>query len=274
MKKPILAMMYDFDGTLSPQNMQEYDFIPDLGVSPFAFWQEASHLAEQNDMDQILAYMYLMLKKANAKDIPVKKTDFTAYGKHVKLFDGVNTWFDRINAYATQKGLCAEHYIISSGLKEMIEGTTIAHQFENIYASSFYYDVNGVAVWPAVAVNYTSKTQFLFKINKGVKSIPDTEKVNEYLAEDERRIPFRNMVYIGDGLTDVPCMKLVKVNGGHSIAVYKDHEEGKVKQLQADERVDYVAPCDYRKGSAMERLLLTIMDKVAAVEELVSYKNN
>ena len=269
-KRPILAIMYDFDHTLSPRDMQEYGFIPDLGMEADAFWHKCVTAMKQNQMDQILAYMYMMLEEAKGKLI-VNRSMLRALGKDVQLFDGVSDWFARVNDYAESKGLVPEHYIISSGLKEIIEGTEIAHEFRRIYACSFLYDIDGVAYWPAVAVNYTNKTQFIFKINKGVESVFDSKLVNQYIEEDKRPVPFRRMIYVGDGTTDIPCMRLVKNSGGHSIAVYNPEIRNARRELNGlirDNRVSHVCPADYSEGSEMDTLVKTIIDKIEADHRL------
>jgi len=260
---PILALMYDFDRTLSPRDMQEYAFIPTIGMTAEAFWDECNRMMRENNMDQILAYMYVMFKKAKGKFLFTRDT-LRALGKDVELFDGVAGWFKRVNDYAEKRGMKAEHYIISSGLKEIIEGTPIAKNFEQIYAAEYCYDESGEPCWPAMAVNYTSKTQFLFRVNKGVLDVRENDGLNEFMPEDKRRVPFRNMIYIGDGLTDVPCMKLVRTNGGHSIAVYQDKKE-KVNELLLQGRVDYVLKADYSKGSPLEKAVFAVIDHAAAV---------
>lgn len=261
-EKPILALMYDFDKTLSPKDMQEYAFIPAIGMTPEAFWGECNRMMHDNSMDQILAYMYVMFKKAKGKFLFTRDT-LRALGKDVELFDGVLGWFKRVNEYAEKREMKAEHYIISSGLKEIIEGTPIAKNFERIYAAEYCYDENSEPCWPAMAVNFTSKTQFLFRVNKGVYDVRENDGLNEFMPEDMRRVPFRNMIYIGDGLTDVPCMKLVRTNGGHSIAVYQDNKE-KVNELLLQGRVDYVLKADYSKGSLLEKAVFAVIDHAAA----------
>lgn len=261
-KRPILAIMYDFDHTLSPRDMQEYGFIPDLGMEADAFWHKCVTAMKQNQMDQILAYMYMMLEEAKGKLI-VNRSMLRALGKDVQLFDGVSDWFARVNDYAESKGLVPEHYIISSGLKEIIEGTPIAKEFKEIYAASFCYDEHGVACWPAMAVNYTSKTQFLFRVNKGVLDVTEHRALNEFMPEEKRRVPFSNMIYIGDGLTDVPSMKLTKLNGGHSIAVWQEDEQISNEML-LEGRVDFAVKADYSRGSDMEKMVFAIIDQIAA----------
>lgn len=265
-KEIVLAICYDFDKTLSPNDMQAQGFIQSLGQEVEKFWNESNRLARDNDMDQNLAWMYKMAKESRGKHIFNKET-LNKYGASVKLCPGVSEWFDRINAYGKEKGIIVEHYIISSGLKEMIEGTKIAKYFKKIYASSFYYDEDGVAVWPAQCINYTSKTQFLFRIKKGALEINDT-KVNDFMTDDELRVPFRNMVYIGDSDTDIPCMKLVSSNGGFSIGVYGKDSKNKVYKMIEENRIKYFAEADYSEGSELEILLKNIIDRTAANEVL------
>ena len=267
-KKPILAICYDFDKTLSPDDMQAQGYIQSLGQDTDAFWKESNTLAAENDMDQNLAYMYLMVTKSKGK-FYVTKDKLKEYGSKVELFEGVESWFDRITDYGREKGVKVEHYIISSGLKEMIEGTAIADKFEKIYASCFYYGESGDALWPAQAINYTNKTQFLFRIEKGILDIND-QKVNDYVNPSEIRVPFRNMVYIGDSATDVPCMKLVNSYGGHSIGVYNPNtqDKSKVYNMMAQNRIKYFEEATYTKGSELEKLLKGIIDKTAATEVL------
>lgn len=260
--KPIVAIMYDFDKTLSTKDMQEYAFIPGIGMSASDFWGECNKLTNENKMDQILSYMYVMLKEARGKKL-LNREEFNKLGSTVELCPGVESWFERINAYGESIGVTVEHYIISSGIKEIIEGTPIAKYFKEIYAAEFLYDGDGVPIWPAMAVNYTSKTQFLFRINKGVLDVTEHRELNTYTAENERRVPFCNMIYIGDGFTDVPCMKLTKVNGGHAIAVYND-ENDSAKNIMEQGRVDYIAKTDYREGEKLEKTVFAILDLIKA----------
>ncbi len=266
-KKQTVALIYDFDGTLAPGNMQEYDFIPAVGKSNKEFWHDANSLAEEQDADGILTYMAKMVHEARATGLSLKREAFQESGRKVQLYNGVKEWFGRLNQYAAERGIELVHYINSSGLKEIIEGTSIAHEFRKIYACSFLYDIDGIAYWPAVAVNYTNKTQFIFKINKGVESVYDSKRVNAYIEEDKRPVPFKRMIYVGDGTTDIPCMRLVKNFGGHSIAVYNPDQKGARKDLNAlirDNRVNHVCPADYSEGSEIDTLVKTILDKMAA----------
>lgn len=269
--KPVLAICYDFDKTLSPDDMQAQGYIQSVNCDVKKFWEESNKRAEDNEMDTNLSYMYQMIEYSEGRHI-FNKEMLMAYGAKVKLFPGVEEWFQRIKAYGKDYGVVVEHYVISSGLKEMIKGTKVADEFERIYASSFYYNDKGVAKWPAQVVNFTNKTQFLFRIEKGVLDIND-DKVNEFFAPDQLRIPFRNIVYIGDSDTDIPCMKLVNTNGGYSIGVYdpKTKEKSKVYKMLNDNRIQYYAPADYTAGSELDKLLLSIIQNTATNERLKTY---
>ena len=267
--KPVLAICYDFDKTLSPDDMQAQGYIQEVfGDDVQAFWDECRELAETNEMDSNLAYMRKMVEYAHGRIVLTRKT-LREYGAKVKLFPGVEEWFGRIRDFGAQNDVIVEHYIISSGLKEMIEGTAIAKEFEQIYASSFLFDKADVPIWPAQAINYTNKTQFLFRIEKGVLDVNDSG-VNDYFEPEKIRVPFRNIVYIGDSMTDIPCMKLVNVNGGHSIAVYDNStlDKSKAFQMLADNRIKYFTPTDYTDGSDLDKLVKSIILRTAANEVL------
>lgn len=266
-----MAIAYDFDGTLAPGDMQEYDFIPKLGVKPRAFWATAGRLAKEHQMDQILAYMFAMIEQANAAKVPVRRSDFVDFGRHISLFPGVADWFRRINAHAKKRGVKLQHFIISSGLREMVEGTPIHKEFTRVYASSFKLNHNGVAEWPALAINYTTKTQYLFRINKGSLDVHDNSVINKFVEKHKRAVPFENVIFVGDGETDIPCMRLVKDLGGHSIAVYNPGKHGAKKhaeQLITDGRANVVAPADYQDGSAIDRAVKAIIDRVESTARI------
>lgn len=269
---PVLAICYDFDKTLSPDDMQAQGYIQEVGYDVKDFWTESNQLAENNDMDQNLAYMYKMVEKSRGKLVFNRRT-LEEYGSRVSLFPGVEEWFERIKQYGLEHGVIVEHYIISCGLKEMIDGTSVAKNgaFEKIYASSFYYDEYGVALWPAQVINYTNKTQFLFRISKGVLNIND-QGVNDSFGTDEIRVPFRNMVYIGDSDTDVPCMKLINSYGGHSVGVYnaETKDKSKVYKMMREGRIKYYMPADYRDGTELDGLIKAIIDRTATNEILES----
>lgn len=269
--RPVLAICYDFDKTLTPTDMQAQGYIQALGYEVPAFWTESNVLSESNEMDQNLAYMFKMMDESTGK-ILFTKQKLEEYGAKVSFFPGVENWFNRIKEYGNQHGVIIEHYIISSGLKEMIEGTSVAKEFEKIFASSFYFNDRGVAVWPAQVINYTNKTQFLFRIEKGVLDINDPG-VNDYFAPEEIRVPFRNMVYIGDSDTDVPCMKLVNSYGGHSIGVFNADSKDKTKvfNMMRDQRIKYFTAADYSEESDLDKLVKAIIEKTAKAEVLEQY---
>lgn len=269
-KKPIIALMYDFDKTLCGKDMQDYSFIPSIGMNSSEFWQEANKLATKTNMDKILAYMYLMIKTAKKNDVPITKEAFTKLGEEVVLLKGVKGWFDRINAYGKVYDVEIEHYILSSGLSEIIEGTPIAKHFKRIYACQFHYNERGNADWPQQAVNYTTKTQFLFRISKGVLDVMDDVTLNSSISEEDRRIPYHNMIYIGDGLTDVPCMRLVKERGGESIAIFHRNDKRIVNKLLKEGRVNYACPADYTNGSMLDTVVKKIIQKMAISQELIN----
>lgn len=270
-KLPVVAIACDFDGTLCPRNMQEHSFLPNIGMRAREFWNLAERLSKEHEADSVLTYMNLMLEKAKAAKVPVRRQDFKNYGKSIKLFKGVDTWFSQINSYGKKLRLNVKHYIISSGLREMIEGTSIAGEFKRIYASSFKYDPNEVAEWPALAINFTTKTQYLFRINKGAFDVFDNKRINEFVKMEDRPIPFNRIIFIGDGETDIPCFSLVKSLGGHSIAVYKPKTKGakeKAAKLVRDGRVNFIVPADYSKSSSIMKVVKAVLDKIASDCEL------
>ena len=266
--RPVVAICYDFDRTLSPDDMQAQGFIQKVGYDVAEFWKESNRLARENGMDSNLAWMYLMITKAAGRT-PMTRESLREYGSKVRLFPGVRHWFRRIREFGLKNSVIVEHYIISSGLREMIEGTPVGDEFTRIYASSFYFDENNIARWPAQAINYTGKTQFLFRIAKGVLDVNDPG-VNDSFPPEKIRVPFRNMIYIGDSDTDIPCMKLVSTNGGHSIGVYdtRTQDKAKVWKMMREKRIRYFAPADYNNGSDLDSLVKDIIRRTAMNERL------
>lgn len=262
---PKVALIYDFDGTLSPQNMQEYDFLKAIGIKDKKeFWQESAAMRKEHHASDILCYMKLMLDKARAAKVSVRREQFVNFGKSIKFYPGVMEWFQLINRLGEENQVQIEHYINSSGLREMIEGTAIAHYFKEIYACSFMYE-DGVATWPAVAVDFTTKTQFLYMINKGIRSVLDNHQVNDYIPENERPVPFSQMIYFGDGLTDIPCMRLIKNQGGNAIAIYRrrnPEQKRCAQQLVADERVNFACEANYREGGEIHQIVGSIIRQI------------
>lgn len=266
------AIVYDYDGTLAKGNIQENSFLPSIQLETSEFWKMVKDTTREQDADEILVYMQLMIAEAAKSEVKISKDVLRNHGKNSRLFEGLKdgSWFDRINVFGESLGLEIEHYIVSSGTQEMIEGSPIAPKFKRIFASRYMFDDDGIAMWPSLAINYTTKTQFLFRINKGVNNVWDNKKVNAFVPEEERPVPFRRMVFIGDGDTDIPAMKMTTHNGGSSIAAYDPERDkrtlDKIHGLISDRRADFVAPADYRANSQMDILLKGILGRVARDE--------
>ena len=267
-QKPIIAFLYDFDKTLCTTDMEDYAFIPSLGMTPREFWALANGFGHANRMDGILAYMYTMIQESEKRDLPFTRESLREMGRDIVLFPGVEGWFRRINAFGEEQGVQVEHYVISSGLREIIEGSAISGEFKEIYASEFYYDETGRPVWPKLAVNFTAKTQFVYRINKGVLDVSDDKTLNDSMPDDSKRVPFTNMVYMGDGLSDVPCMKMMRAYGGQAIAVYQDSNRVGVEDLLAKGRVDFIFKADYSEGTALDLTVKNIIRKMAISDQL------
>ncbi len=265
-KKPIIALVYDFDKTLSEQDMQNYSFIPNLNMKPDEFWSETREFSQTENMEAILSYLYYMVRKSQEKGLPITEEYLHSLGKDLVFFPGVLEWFDRINQYGKEHGAIIEHYVVSSGMKPIIQSSAIAKHFKAIYACDFYYSADGSVVWPKIAINFTQKTQYIYKINKGILDELDDVEVNKKYGE--RRIPFKNMIYIGDGLTDIPCMTMLKKHGGKSIGIYSSGNKEKVQQFLVDDRINYVCPANYRENSYLDRTVKLIIKSACLVSEL------
>lgn len=265
-KQPIIAIMYDFDKTLSTTDMQNYDFIPNLGMTPAEFWGATTEFTEKTGVERILSYMYMMIQKAKEKNIKITREYLRECGKNIKFYPGVSTWFNRINKYGEEKGVQVEHYLVSSGTMEIVEGCSIFNHFTKAWGCEYYYNEEGEPIWPKLAINYTQKTQFFFRISKGVVDDKDDNSVNE--KNRNRRIPYQNILYMGDGMTDVACMTLVKHNDGTSIAIYPEKESDKVRNLYTDGRCNFMCRADYSAGSDLESVVKLIIDKVAMLHQI------
>ena len=268
MQLPIVAFLYDFDKTLCTTDMQDYAFIPSLGMTPSEFWTAANDFGRLHRIDGILAYMYTMIREAERKGKPFTRADLVEKGQNIVLFPGVEDWFRRINDFGRDQGVRVEHYIISSGLREIIEGSPISGEFHEIYASEFYYDESGRPVWPKLAVNFTAQTQFVYRINMGVLDVSDDKTLNDSMPDDSKRVPFHNMVYVGDGLSDVPCMKMMRAYGGQAIAVYQESNRLGVEDLLAKGRVDFIFRADYSEGTALDLTVKDIIRRIAISDRL------
>ena len=266
--KPIIALLYDFDKTLCTTDMEDYTFIPSLGMTPGEFWGIANRFGQENHMDGLLAYMYTMINQCEKRGIRMDRDYLVRCGKAMELFPGVRDWFSRINAFGESLGVEVEHYVLSSGLKEIIEGSGISHEFKEIYACEFLYGEDGLASWPKLDVNFTNKTQFVYRINKGVLDIANDKDLNASMPDDSKRIPFTNMIYVGDGLSDVPCMKMMRAYGGQAVAVYQKSNRMGVEELLKNKRVDFIFPADYTEGSILDVTMKNIVRKMAISDAL------
>ena len=270
---PIIAFLYDFDKTLCTTDMEDYAFIPSLGYTPAEFWGKANAFGWENRMDGLLAYMYTMIQECAAQNIKLDRAFLNHCGESIQLLPGVREWFARINAFGESLGVQVEHYVISSGLREIIEGSGIAQEFREIYACEFYYNENGDACWPKLDVNFTNKTQFVYRINKGILDVSRDKELNDSMPDDSKRVPFTNMIYMGDGLSDVPCMKMMRAYGGQAIAVYQASNRQGVEKLLADGRVDFIFPADYREGMELDRTVRDILRKMTITDRLLEVNN-
>ena len=270
---PIIAFLYDFDKTLCTTDMEDYAFIPSLGYTPAEFWGRANAFGWENRMDGLLAYMYTMIQECAAQNFKLDRAFLNHCGESIQLFPGVREWFARINAFGESLGVQVEHYVISSGLREIIEGSGIAQEFREIYACEFYYNENGDACWPKLDVNFTNKTQFVYRINKGILDVSRDKELNDSMPDDSKRVPFTNMIYMGDGLSDVPCMKMMRAYGGQAIAVYQASNRQGVEKLLADGRVDFIFPADYREGMELDRTVRDILRKMTITDRLLEVNN-
>lgn len=288
--KKTIALVYDFDGTLSPRPMQEYSFLPQLGIAAAEFWAECTHVAREHNADPLITYMHLMYKKAKDKGLRIDRDALVKQGRSVELYPGVEKWFDAIHAYVKKQGavddITVKHYLVSSGLTEIIEGTTIYRHFAKVFASEYWFDAYDLP-FPKRVITDTGKTQYLFRINKGIEN--QSESINAHMPEAVRPIPFANMIYFGDGETDVPSMALLKKNGGHAIAVFDARSalpspglsdrarqthgsgsiaggaaEAKCVELFKAGRCDFYAGADYRKGSDLFKRTALLLDAIIA----------
>ncbi len=276
-KQKRVAIMYDFDDTLAPGNMQEYAFIPALNMSSKDFWTQTRTFGKKHNMDANLAYMYMMIQLAQQKNLNITYNEFKKQGATIKYFPGVENWFKRINAYGKKMGLEIEHYIISCGNTELLEGASIYNEFKRVYGCSFTYDDEGYPFWVSQLVNYTSKTQFIYRIRKNeLDDFYDTAKINRYISDRSTLFPYSNMIYVGDGDTDIPSMKHIKTKGGHSICVYNEEKPSKLNiasKLFRDGRVNFIAPTNYEENSKIDNIIKDIFEKIVLDQKLSEYKN-
>lgn len=266
MKKPIVAILYDFDSTLAKSDMQNFGFIPSLGMTPAEFWGKTTEYANETGMERTLSYLYMMVKMTREKGIKMTKDWLKEQGKAIEFFPGVLQWFERINKFGEETGVKIEHYLVSSGNKEIVDGTPIAKEFKKIYACEFLFDAETKEpIWPRLSINFTQKTQYFYRVSKGVLDAFDDSGVNE---KKDLRIPKQNIVYIGDGMTDIPAMVIVKNAGGKSIAVYPSGKAEKIEPLVQEGRVNYAALADYRENKQLDKIIKLIIQSAKLNGEL------
>ncbi len=264
-----VALVYDFDKTLSTDDMQTFGFIQALGMEVDDFWNKCGEFGEKNNTDGVLAYLYVTVKEMRDRNIKLTKEYLNKCGENIEFFKGVETWFDRINKFGKENGIEVEHYVVSSGLTEIIEGTKIAKYFNKIFACYFAYDETGVPVWPALALNYTNKTQFIYRINKGIFGVRDN-RVNEEMSHKDRYIPFSNIIYVGDSATDIPCMRMLFKYGGTAIGLYQPgtKNEKYLKDLIKRDRISFAVKADYSENEEFDTIVKGVIKKIKYQSEL------
>lgn len=267
-----IALLYDFDCTLADGFMQSFGLVQDLGHRDINEYFEASNnLVGGEEMDMCLSMMAGIVRSANQQGKKVTREYLQGFGKNMKYYVGVEEWFDRVNAIGARYGYEIEHYVISSGLKELIEGSSISKYFKRIYANFFAYDQDGVAYWPSQVVNYSSKVQYVYRVRKNVlDDLGDVSKVNEKMADSEV-LPFKNIIYLGDSQTDIPSFKVVKNSGGMAICVYDPASakaKGVAQKCFIEGRVNYFVPADYSEGSDLFELVKNYIENVITTQEV------
>ena len=273
MKQNTIALVYDFDGTLIPKTMQDYTIIPRLKLRSDKFWSDIMEEAEATDGEVMMIYMRQLITRASSMNIKITKSEFKLMASKIEYFKGVFTWFDNINKYLknNHKRIKVAHYVISAGHHEILESTAIRKKLTNVFGSQYYFNEQGHATFPKVVVTDTAKTQFLFRINKGREKVSDS--INSHMPEELRPIPFENMIYIGDGLTDVPSMALIKKQNGHAVSVYPRGSKKQKKvssDLLAAKRVDFIAEANYTRNSILFKRICLIIDMISA---RIKYRN-
>lgn len=264
-----IGLIYDYDQTLSPNYMQDEVLFPHFGINPTQFWKKSRELVDSEGYDGELAYLKALLDYL-AMDRPTN-ADLRRLGGNLKFYPGLPALFEELNVVLTDQhcmlGIKVEHYIVSSGLKALLDGSQLAPHVKKIFGCEFGEDADGRITFPKRVISHTTKTQYLFRINKGM--LEPNEDVNDHMAPELRPIPFQNMIYVGDGPTDVPCFTLMKKYGGHALAVYNPTETNrssfkKCYQLSAlADRVKHIAPADYRPGSHLRLLLEEMVTEIA-----------
>jgi hypothetical protein len=265
-----IAVVYDYDQTLSPNYMQEEVLFPAFGIDARRFWKKCQELVANEGYENELAYMRVMLEYLDI-DRPTNAR-LRELGRELRFYPGLPEMFEDFNAglltpQHEAHGIRLEHYIISSGLKALIDGSRVAPHVKAVFGCEFAEDAQGRITFPKRVISHTQKTQYLFRINKGLLEL--SQDVNDHMPAEVRPVPFEHMIYVGDGPTDVPCFAVVRQNGGHAIAVYNPADETrssfkKCYQLTTHaNRVRHIAPADFRAGSHLRLLLEQMVEDVA-----------
>ena len=264
-----IAIVYDFDHTLSPWFMQDQTILPHAGIDPGEFWKSCTTLIEQEGYEQELAYMRRMLDYEAIRSL--SNQDLQRMGAQLTFFPGVPECFGELNDILRQpqyqeRRICLEHYVVSSGLKAILDGSAIAKWTKAMWGCEFA-EADGHISFPKRTVSHTQKTQYLFRVNKALLNV--AQNVNDHMPEEKRPVPFQHMMYVGDGPTDVPCFTVIKKNGGLAVAVYNPDDATRRSfkksydlMLHAD-RVHCMAPADYRKGSQLRLILEQRLTEIA-----------
>jgi hypothetical protein len=265
-----IAIVYDYDQTLSPSYMQDETVFPAFGINSESFWRRCSELVRDNGYDNELAYMKVLLDTLGM-DRPTN-ADLKSLGQKLNFYKGIPEMFEQFrNGLLTEEqlsyGISVEHYVISSGLKVLIDGSRLQPYVRAIFGCEFDVDEQDRITFPKRVISHTQKTQYLFRINKGLLDV--TQDVNDHMDAAIRPIPFPNMIYLGDGPTDVPCFTVMKKNGGEAIAVYNPDDPARVGfkkcyQLSTHaDRVKHIAPADYRPKTHLRMLLEEMVEEIA-----------
>lgn len=265
----IIGIVYDYDQTLSPTYMQDEVLFPHFGINPKEFWKRCKTLVEENEYESELAYLKAMLDYLEM-DGPSNK-ELEKLGKGLQFYKGLPDMFEQLEDLITPEqramGVEIQHYIVSSGIKALIDGSELRPYFTKIFGCEFAENSSGRISFPKRVISHTAKTQYLFRINKGM--LDHSEDVNDHMDDNLRPIPFPNMIYLGDGPTDVPCFTVMNRFGGHSIAVYNPDDESRVSFRKAyqlsgpADRIKFIAPADYRPGRHLRLILEEMIIEIA-----------
>ena len=274
----IIAIVYDYDRTLSPRPMQEDVIFERIGVEASKFWSMADELKGNKSYEDELAWIRLLLDNPSFRCL--SNLDLEGMGRNLKFYPGVPEMFAELEVGLhsdkyLRHGVALEHYIVTSGLKSVLAGSILSQNVQAIFGCELDEDEEGRVYWPKRIISHTAKTQYLFRITKGLEYVDLSHDVNDHMPEPERRIPFSNMLYIGDGPTDVPCFAVISSRGGKSLAVYDPSSKvsfATCMSLREAQRVDEIAEADYRQNTHLRRLMehyvIQMADRIVLQQEM------